>query len=419
MPATENMEEVMKRPLHPKLIKDVKRFEDAYIKLAEIDDGDAINSEFSVEPKAPTYTKQRLSELLGVSDERVGKAISSLEKADEYVARDGGNRCQLTLDQAHKIITQFGIKSVAERRAETPDAHVLPVVSVTVAKGGVGKTHAALHLAVEAALDPKRGRRVLLADFDVQGSIRHYLTSAGSSVDSIKSIHKLVKDNLNLSREERLKPENQELYRKYLLEEVIIESYIDNLSFIPSVLTDSHIPVLIAQALGNSSPELANTIIKDVVIEPLKNDFDLVVVDTGPSPDVFLTSILYASNHLVIPTTPRRQDYRAYLQYLCLLGMTYGSLMPSDCEGVFTATSLITKHQNRDDFNAVANRVSTSGSCFSARFLENKKFEDASKDRVPLQFYDTSNTRGVRDALTSVRSVYSELDSLISLHEFK
>ncbi|MDK9793859.1 ParA family protein [Vibrio sp. D431a] len=397
-------------------VENLKRHHDS---LVALDEEEKLTLNLIDRVKPLTFNKQRIADIVGVTPDHVQAHIDFLEKEEgQFIIRDGGNRVSLSREQALQIVSRFGIKSIEQRRSENPDKFDLPVILVNIAKGGVGKTNTALHLAAEAANDVRKNRRVLLCDADVQGSLRHYLSHSAGANSSLRSVRTLIKESLQLTREERLTPEKQEEFRRHLLDNVVLQSYIDNLSFIPSVITDSEIPISIANELGKGRKDEAFSVYKDTVIEPLRDLFDIVFIDTGPSPDTFMTSTLYASNFLVIPTTTRKQDYKAYVQYLNLLALIIQHLVPDDWDGLHAIRTMITKHQNKPELAATADKIVAQGDCFVTRILENKKYEEASANNTVLQMFDTKSTKGYTDSLAALRSVYSELDSILSIKEF-
>ncbi|MEB5526753.1 AAA family ATPase [Vibrio cholerae] len=371
--------------------------------------------------KPYSFTKVDIANATGAGESVIQRIMDKMTEEGEYIAKDGRNWSMLNRDQALTIMQRIGIKSVQDRRLMNPSKHEVPVMLINKNKGGVAKSTTALHLAVSSALDVKNNRRTLLIDGDIQGSLRHYL-SLSQAESAFNSVSELIKENIHLSHEERLTESNQSKFRQYLMEKVVLTSIVDNLWFIPSVLTDIEMTIAIAKELTSGtekSVERALTAFSDIVVNPLKSEFDFIIIDSGPAPDPLAYNLLYASNHLMIPTTGREQDFRAYLQHVKFTKMLMEQVLPSDFSGLYSIRALITKHQKQENLEATANKILASGnSAYATRILESKKYEEAARVKVPLQILNTPRTSAMRDCLDLLASLYSEVNSIISNFEF-
>lgn len=403
-----------------KNLKEIESTLDVLARFSNKDETDIIDNLGNM--LTPSYTKTDIASMLSTTEDRVqGKMDELADNEGEFFARDNRKWCQATREQTLKILSAFNIKTIAEIRAENEEGYEPQVILVNKAKGGVAKTTTAIHLAVQAALDVRKNRRVVILDGDIQGSLRHYLAASHLDEDDFHSVYSLIKENIHLSREERLSPEKQKEFKEYLMSNIVCESLVDNLWFIPSVITDIELGVMIAKELADSSAGIdsALSIYNDIIFEPLKGLFDLIIVDSGPSPDALVFNLMYAANHLIIPTTGRTQDFRAYEQYQRLLKILLEVLMPDSFKGFYSINALIVKHQNKPEFEDVVNKVVAAGRCFSTRISENKKYEEAAVAKLPLQIFKTSRTKAFKEALASLTSFYSEVNAIISVHEQK
>lgn len=149
----------------------------------------------------------------------------------------------------------------------------MKIISFANQKGGTGKTACCVNTA--AAL-VKSGDRVLLIDMDPQG-------------------------NATVSVGIRLKPEDltisEFLLEKTRLEEVMVDSYMGDLSVIPSNTTMAHAELELAAKTKNQfylKKALENN--ADIV-----NSFDFVLIDCPPSLSLLTVNGLCASDHVIIP----------------------------------------------------------------------------------------------------------------------
>ena len=145
------------------------------------------------------------------------------------------------------------------------------IVSMCNQKGGVGKTTTTINLG--AAL-VETGRRVLLVDFDPQGSLSVGLGINPHTLD--KSIY-----NLLLSRE-------------YEAEEVIQPTVVPGLDILPSNIDLSAAEVQLVS-------EVAREQSLNRVLAKLRGTYDYILIDCAPSLGLLTINALTASDYVVMP----------------------------------------------------------------------------------------------------------------------
>ncbi|GGF35237.1 chromosome partitioning protein [Marmoricola endophyticus] len=162
-------------------------------------------------------------------------------------------------------------------RVEIPDPPPLTghgparVVAMCNQKGGVGKTTTTINLGAALA---ELGRRVLLVDFDPQGSL-----SVGLGLNP----HQLEHTVYNLLME-----------REVSLADVVVPSGVERMDLLPSNIDLSAAEVQLVQ-------EVAREQTLQRVLAPALPDYDVILVDCQPSLGLLTVNALTASDGVIVP----------------------------------------------------------------------------------------------------------------------
>jgi cellulose biosynthesis protein BcsQ len=162
----------------------------------------------------------------------------------------------------------------------------MQVITVNSEKGGTGKTTIATHV---AALLAARGKRVLLVDFDPQGS-----ATISFGLKPEPALYNVLVRDMDIADAIR-QPD--------------VERYVP-----PGTQSKGHLYLL----PGNPETHgiVAQVDDRDVFAEKLadiEDAIDIVVIDTAPSPGMLLTLAYRATNYVLIPSQ---------MEFLSLVGLT-------------------------------------------------------------------------------------------------
>jgi len=147
------------------------------------------------------------------------------------------------------------------------------IIAVTNQKGGVGKTTTAINLAAALAI---AGRTVLLVDCDPQGNATSGIGKKGERAEG-GTVY------------EALTSTNGETPRSF-----IVPTSVDGLSLIPANrdLAGAEIELI---AFADRERRLQR------VLEPLRGQFDFIIIDSPPSLGLLTLNALVAADRVLIP----------------------------------------------------------------------------------------------------------------------
>jgi chromosome partitioning protein len=145
------------------------------------------------------------------------------------------------------------------------------VIAMCNQKGGVGKTTTTINLGAALA---ELGRRVLLVDFDPQGSL-----SVGLGVNPHTLEHSIY--NLLLSRDTPI-------------DDVIDRTGVPNLDILPSNIDLSAAEVQLVSEVAREQTLLR-------VLESVKSRYDVILIDCAPSLGLLTINALTAADKVIMP----------------------------------------------------------------------------------------------------------------------
>jgi chromosome partitioning protein len=145
------------------------------------------------------------------------------------------------------------------------------IVAMCNQKGGVGKTTTTINLGAALA---ELGRKVLLVDFDPQGSLSVGLGINPHEID--RSVYNLIMD------------------RDCTIEDVVLKSNVPGMDVLPSNIDLSAAEVQLVT-------EVAREQVLARVLQPAIPDYDFIIIDCQPSLGLLTVNALTAAHGVIVP----------------------------------------------------------------------------------------------------------------------
>jgi chromosome partitioning protein len=196
-----------------------------------------------------------------------------------------------------EVLSQLGSRFGFLQRPARPLA-----ISIFVTKGGVLKTSLTLNLARLAAL---QGLRVCVVGLDMQGDITQALGNHGP--DENESLEEALR-TLN-----SLRGLSDLFLGQASLDDLLIETELKNLSFIPET------PELVALDQSLLTRNRREYWLQENVVLPLKERFDLIIMDCSPNWNRLINNALVASDVLISPIECRINNFRNLRTFRALI----------------------------------------------------------------------------------------------------
>lgn len=230
------------------------------------------------------------------------------------------------------------------------------IIAFSNQKGGIGKTTSAVNVAASIALKKKK---VLLIDLDPQGN-----ATSGVGVSKRGDLISIY-DCLIGEKEAK---------------DAIVETEFQNLSVIPSNLALAGAEIELVSVEGREG------LLKKAV-EPIKGDFDYIIIDCPPSLGILTLNALAASDGVVIPMTCEFYALEGLSQLMLTVKQVKKSFNPTlEVVGI-----LITMYDRRLNLSKMVEKELKKyykDILFDTRIKRNVRLSEAPSFGQPIFYYD-------------------------------
>lgn len=221
------------------------------------------------------------------------------------------NKWLYSLSHMHALMDWMGLP-------RWRDTHKEPIIiNCQNQKGGTGKSTTVISMAAGIALRMHERRRILIIDLDPQGTAQQ--VSAPSINESEDSIVLSAVD-IMLGSDEKESEYSQLINQGYthqqILENCILNTHIPNLDVLPAFPNDERFAQAAWMEYAKTGELMHVKRLKTKIIEPLKDLYDMIIIDTGPHVNPLSWSALEACNALIVPVSPRKLDWVSTGQFL-------------------------------------------------------------------------------------------------------
>jgi chromosome partitioning protein len=236
---------------------------------------------------SPTFTSTTIAELCGV-DKTQMKYLTQKNELPQGTKIEGSKAKEYSLEETIEWVKLVG------NRPKRPSGKLGKVIAVCNYKGGVAKTSTTMAIAQALTL---RGLKVLVVDCDGQGTATQLCgISPEQDVKYEQTIMPYIEDD---------KPD---------LTYAVQDTYWHNLYVIPAssslLAAEFSLPVKAMNERGYKFWEALKN-----GIAPLREEFDLILIDTSPSLSHLTVNSMIAADGLIMPCPPDALDFASSVQF--------------------------------------------------------------------------------------------------------
>ena len=291
-----------------------------------------------------------VAELLGMNHVAFKDFVNELLESGELPeVLKISNQYKYTLYHIHTLMEKRGTPAWRDKFSDC----VVTVISNL--KGGTGKTTTSVSVATAVSLELVNRKRVLLIDLDPQGSqAKHANIDVENDATILTAVDIMLGDEEPDSIYSKLK-ENGLSHEEIVLNS-LVETHIPNLSIFPAFPEDERfnsaawLKVLEKAQKGGDTGMDSLNLLKNKIIDVVKDHFDFVFIDTAPTMNPLVWSAFEAATGMLIPCMAHALDWESTQKFIKALPSTFESL-PSKGKNIGWWKVLATNYEeeyNRD-----------------------------------------------------------------------
>lgn len=296
---------------------------------------------------------------------------------------------------------------------------MMQVYAIANQKGGTGKTVATVNLASYIAVQSHEEYRIGLIDSDPQGTGSMYYTERNhKDLEHICSLGDLLLGDFELREDETFADRVNESF---------LPTTIPNLRILRAKESDRALDGSTHKKIANGEFENPYRML-DEILDAVKDEFDIILIDTPPHMTYPVFNCLYAATSLIIPMTPSENDMDATMHWLTNLPAIFETMMqpefgmtPYDNEIKFLltnhdgkATSLEIEEKMEAAFDTHVLPVAMESSeAYKICAMNLNALPDISKSDYHNPRVKVTNKKPYDEAMTNLRKVSNQFMKMV------
>ncbi|MGR5432301.1 ParA family protein [Vibrio campbellii] len=317
------------------------------------------------------FTRAEASAYLGIDAKTLDKYVAA---AGVDPRRHEDSQWSIDIAEMYQVRGLLPENLRKEEKFKRSDKQKAQVIVIQNQKGGVGKTVSAATIASGLATEFHQEYRVGLIDMDGQATLSMYYAPESEQEGNL-SVGDLMMRNFDLDDGETF---------EQAVSEAFLETTIPNLRILPAAQSDRAMEGWFHERVfGNKLPS-PYEILSDV-IDAVRDEFDIILIDTPPSLGYATFNAYYAATSVVFPLSITENDIDATCSYFSYIPQVWALLQNANHQGYDFMKILLTNHRDSSTTTELMNSLYD----YFAPYLYSKEFKHSEAIRQASSLLST------------------------------
>ncbi len=289
------------------------------------------------------FTRAEASTYLGIDAKTLDKYVTAAEIDPR---RHEDSQWSIDIAEMYRVRDLLPEALRKEPKFSRSEQQSAQVIVIQNQKGGVGKTVSAATVASGLATEFHQEYRVGLIDMDGQATLSMYYAPEADQEGNL-SVGDLIMRNFDLDEGETI---------EQAVSEAFLETTIPNLRILPAAQSDRAIEGWFhEQVFGHKLPSPYSILAE--IIDAVKDEFDIIIIDTPPSLGYATYNAYFAATSVVFPLSITENDIDATCSYFSYIPQVWALLANANHDGYDFMKILLTNHRDSSTTTELMNSL--------------------------------------------------------------
>ena len=289
------------------------------------------------------FTRAESITYLGVDGKTIDKYLIQIGVDPR---RHNDSQWSLNIEEIYQMRDCFPDSLRKELKFTRTAKQETQIIVIQNQKGGVGKTVSSATIASGLAIEFHQELKIALIDMDGQATLSMYYAPESAQEDCL-SVGDLMMRNFDLDDGETFKE---------AISSAFLETTIPNLRILPASQSDRAIEGWFHEKVFNNELKKPYSILSDV-IDSVKDEFDIIIIDTPPSLSYGTYNSYFAATSVVFPLSITENDIDATCSYFSYIPQVWALLANADHPGYDFMKILITNYRDSSTTTELMNNL--------------------------------------------------------------
>lgn len=289
------------------------------------------------------FTRAEASAYLGIDAKTLDKYVTAAEIDPR---RHEDSQWSIDIAEMYRVRDLLPEALRKEPKFSRSAQQSAQVIVIQNQKGGVGKTVSAATVASGLATEFHQEYRVGLIDMDGQATLSMYYAPEADQEGNL-SVGDLIMRNFDLDEGETF---------EQAVSEAFLETTIPNLRILPAAQSDRAIEGWFHEQVFSHKLPSPYSILAEI-IDAVKDEFDIIIIDTPPSLGYATYNAYFAATSVVFPLSITENDIDATCSYFSYIPQVWALLANANHDGYDFMKILLTNHRDSSTTTELMNSL--------------------------------------------------------------